>query len=693
MFGGERSLVGERKGMEFPLVHDAHYYRSYNWGRADFDTVVQRSLDGDNVNAAITACMARWAMAYSTAPLRVYDAATDEIVRDHPLLKRLRRPNPWLSWPQFQRVVKRYKLIGGNAYIHIVRSDADGAILELYPYHDGMMTARPGDRTDGKWIRDYLFTYPDGSTKAIPTTDIIHLPWVVPSLSEPWRGESPLVSLARETGVDNEISRIVYTHLKNDACLKGYLIDPKGTVVNNAQKELIEEGWNARSSAEKRGKTPLLRGGIDFVPIQATLADLDLTPLRNVSEDRIAANFLIGNIYSGLTSGQQATTYENLTGNRQFFFEDSVVAVWQTDAEEYTAKLLPNDDRRYLWFYTKDVIALRKDLNAISTRVTTQFQLNLITRNEARAALELEPVEDALDGFLADLTPAPPPPAAPTEAEPDPEADDTTDDPPGKRRGRATQSGVPGGKSIDVEAEAKAYWKRFDDPAEGLTEKLARVIGEGFEKLLPMVLARVPKKSAKDREDWLPWSSDSVVVKLLTEAATPLLQTFLGEMFMQAVEELDESWDAVESDFDVRMREALLASTERIAETVPTVKSELQALLAAHFEDGPDALADLIKQKFTQYSGGKARTIARTTATFATNRALDDTAEELDGEKLWLTQRDGDVRDSHRKADGQRADDKGMFEVGGKRGRHPGGLGSAEEDINCRCVVRIRPKQ
>lgn len=89
----------------------------------------------------------------------------------------------------------------------------------------------------------------------------------------------------------------------------------------------------------------------------------------------------------------------------------------------------------------------------------------------------------------------------------------------------------------------------------------------------------------------------------------------------------------------------------------------------------------------------RAHTIARTSVVPAANGAHDEVAGIINDEvvaldKEWLTAQDDRVRDWHAEADGQRVPYGEPFDVGGEALQYPGDpAGSAENVINCRCVV------
>ncbi|WP_397537865.1 phage minor head protein [Rummeliibacillus pycnus] len=91
------------------------------------------------------------------------------------------------------------------------------------------------------------------------------------------------------------------------------------------------------------------------------------------------------------------------------------------------------------------------------------------------------------------------------------------------------------------------------------------------------------------------------------------------------------------------------------------------------------------------FSKKKARTVARTEG----GRALSLSDEQVYKQaskyatvtKVWLSALDNDVRNAHRKLDGEKADKNGYFHFKGMKAKGPHQWYVAKMDINCRCVV------
>ena len=97
-------------------------------------------------------------------------------------------------------------------------------------------------------------------------------------------------------------------------------------------------------------------------------------------------------------------------------------------------------------------------------------------------------------------------------------------------------------------------------------------------------------------------------------------------------------------------------------------------------------------QKQFGYNKNKAKSIAITEKNYykseAQLQAIDNISKEV--KKIWVyTGRAKEPREEHLQADGQVADKKGYFHIGGLKTKAPQHFGRADQDINCHCIMRI----
>ena len=103
----------------------------------------------------------------------------------------------------------------------------------------------------------------------------------------------------------------------------------------------------------------------------------------------------------------------------------------------------------------------------------------------------------------------------------------------------------------------------------------------------------------------------------------------------------------------------------------------------------------ILKSQFGKLADYKAKRIVRTEATNAANFATLQTANDMYGidnvEKTWLAGF-ARTRETHVAANGQKVSGNDKFLVGGEYLTQPGSGSLAENNINCRCTLLIKPK-
>lgn len=125
-----------------------------------------------------------------------------------------------------------------------------------------------------------------------------------------------------------------------------------------------------------------------------------------------------------------------------------------------------------------------------------------------------------------------------------------------------------------------------------------------------------------------------------------------------------------------------------------TTSDDVRRILGEEIRKGSSVsdMAEALRRSGT-WSRARALAIARTETTRAvsagTLQGYDDAAEagvEIEG-VMWLSARDGEVRDEHERLDGTTVDLGAEFEVDGDRARGPGEFSRVDLNVNCRCTT------
>lgn len=184
----------------------------------------------------------------------------------------------------------------------------------------------------------------------------------------------------------------------------------------------------------------------------------------------------------------------------------------------------------------------------------------------------------------------------------------------------------------------------------------------------------------------------------IAELVTDDMREIILHAFERAVSEVGDSWELLQSQFDVDVEVVLGEQLAKIKESIDAVNVEIKAQITDIVKANAEASSSEIRSKiesglgdkFDKLGNARANNIARTSATSATTGSQRAAWDGLDYEMTWLAQ--PGARPTHAAATGIRPDDEGLFHVGEAIGIGPGNMSLAEESCNCRCTLRPRPK-
>src|SRR3990167_2635934 len=141
----------------------------------------------------------------------------------------------------------------------------------------------------------------------IAPDDIVHFRFGLDPRN-PRRGFSPLAALMRDVYTHNEAANFSAAILKNLGII-GIVISPKektGTASKEAVQE-VKEHFKRHFTGDKRGEPLAVGAPTDVHLMQYNLQGFDVTPLRDVAEERICAALGIPAAVIGFGTGLQQT--------------------------------------------------------------------------------------------------------------------------------------------------------------------------------------------------------------------------------------------------------------------------------------------------------------------------------------------------------------------------------------------------
>jgi HK97 family phage portal protein len=376
-------------------VNNAHHYRKDNYeAYAD---------EGYRQNAIVYRCVNEIANGAACIPFKLFQG--DDELDEHPLLSLLKRPNPSQAGVEYFQAVYSYLLLSGNNYA--IRSDVGGEVRELYLLRPDRVRVKPSKTSTpeayeyvigGKVVKTY---------DADPITgesEVKHMKLYNPL--DDYYGLSPLMAAAVDIDNHNSINKHNISLLNNGARPSGAIVfkpqSDRGLPIqlSDGQRQQLRDDLNVKyTGAANAGKPLLLEGDFDWREMGLSPKDMDFLQQRNMAAKDIALCFGVPSQLIGIPDAQ---TYANVQEARLALYEETIMPLArrvQSDLNEWLAPVYGEEIR--IEYDFEAVPAMVERRRRVYENVTQAVREGIISRNEARERLGLEPIQGGDDVYIA----------------------------------------------------------------------------------------------------------------------------------------------------------------------------------------------------------------------------------------------------------------------------------------------------
>lgn len=345
--------------------------------------------------STVLACVRVIAEGVSQVPWKLYRVAGDgrlEARDDYRFDLIHAKPNDLQTSFEFRETIAIHAALGGNAYVLKIRTG--GRILELLPLDPARVTIIPATQL-GERPR-YRYRVNAGTAMDLQADDVWHIKG--PS----WNTTTGLetIALAREAiglalATEEHGARLFANGARPSGILTTELDIPE------TKLETIRDQWQkAYAGGENVGRTAVLSGGLDWKPITVDNSASQFLETRRFQIEEICRAFRVMPIMVG--HADKSATYASA---EQMFLAHVVhtLAPWYMRIEQSADAALLDPRDRAAGLYTKFNAQglLRGDSRAFADFISRMVLNGVMTRNEARGLLELNP----LDGLSEPLQP------------------------------------------------------------------------------------------------------------------------------------------------------------------------------------------------------------------------------------------------------------------------------------------------
>jgi HK97 family phage portal protein len=626
----------------------------------------------DKFSGIVYSCVDLRAKTVARAKFRIYREIDidefEEIEKSHPAVRFFRNLNPMLTRYEFFYKLMAHLDLAGNAYIYFPQFP-DGKLREawLIPPQSVRIVAKNAVELD------HYEVYLGGEVIKFKPEEILHLKY--PDPNSQFYGKGPLQAILISVEAD-EFMRIYWKQFFENASVPRLVLEAEpGTSVQTIEK-FREDLKLLYSGLQNAGKTPILPPGLKVRPISATPAEMDWIKSRQVTLEEITLAFQVPKTKLGLETGVNRAIAEA----SDYTFKADVI--------EPILLMLDESFTKFFSKYFGENIVIKhdsivpKDREVLLKEYQQFLQWGVISQNEIRKAEGYKPYPGG-DTLWMPVNYAPIGEIQDENIVLDPQT-------------QSKKFEFRDYSKLDIEwRRLSAFAKKWENKFEIQIKKLFR---EQENYITKQLLAKISKQKRNlddiveiNLEDWIERFKD-----LLDDLTYQLLEDAFKRALIQMGKDPANYGFSEDDPLVIEIINQLNSQIRDINET--TLKQLNDYLIEALSQyDGSSEKTREIVEKIREYYNSvalqRARAIAMTTVTSGVNAGTQYALEEIGAKyKVWLSQRDNKVRESHRLLDGEKVPIDGAFRVASRKGevilRFPGDPNApAEEVVNCRCYI------
>ena len=349
------------------------------------------AAEGYNGNTVVNAAIREIATSAALPKYRLMAEDGDEdevVVTDSDAARLLYDPNEQQCQADFVELLTVYLMVTGNAYAMRERN-ASGRIVAL-------RLLRP-DRVEVKIGRDGRVAYYEYTIEGVRydlfAEDVAHIK--LPNPYDDVYGLSPLQVASKYVNLDTATVTFLRSYFANAGVPAG-ILKVNRRLNSQAEADSARAKWRSSFSGNKGWHgLAVLDEDATYQQVAPNIKDMDTSTMTRVTETRICAVFGVPPILLGLEAGLEASTYSNYEQARSAFWDETISPLVRR-IEKFLQRALEVSEREpgnEVEADFSNVPAYEDDHDAESTRIVAQYGAGILTLNEARAALGLDPLE------------------------------------------------------------------------------------------------------------------------------------------------------------------------------------------------------------------------------------------------------------------------------------------------------------
>lgn len=367
------------------------------------DSFKDYASEGYQQNAIVYRCVNEIANGAASIPFKVYQG--DIELEQHPLISLLNRPNPMQAGVEYFQALYSFLLLSGNSYA--LASAVNQVPTELYLLRPDRVEIEPSETAIPKAYKYKLNSETVAKYDADPISgqsEVKHFKMWNPL--DDYLGLSPLMAAAVDLDQHNMIAKHNIGLLTNGARPSGAIIfKPKDEIGNSVmltdtQRQVINEDMERKFTGQKNaGRPMLLEGDFDWKEMGMSPRDMDFLQNKHMAAKDIALCFGVPSQLIGIPDSQ---TFANVQEARLALYEETIIPLARRVESDINEWLAPSfGDEIRVQYDIDQIPAMTERRRRVYENVVAAVREGIISRNEARERLGLEPITGGDEVFIA----------------------------------------------------------------------------------------------------------------------------------------------------------------------------------------------------------------------------------------------------------------------------------------------------
>jgi hypothetical protein len=254
----------------------------------------------------------------------------------------------------------------------------------------------------------------------------------------------------------------------------------------------------------------------------------------------------------------------------------------------------------------------------------------------------------------------------------------------------ANMSIVPRSFPIQT-ADARAeHWRQYDEMSQGISGKLGIIVKSFVNEFNAETMDAIDKGQEPVVSYGLNANQQQQMQKVVNESVETITQKVLKEFSLGKEDLTGELGQQLQS----MSRELNTKIVSSVSDSMDLIKQDVIETIAENATQPKEVIEEILQREFKSLSTSRVQMIAQTTATSVTTGTQKTVFKSFKVKSMWNSQRDGNVRPSHKAIDGQVENELGWFRFGDDSlidrpaGESQGGTTvRASNVVRCRCYL------